>query len=325
MNGRATGTSTASRRRLLRSSVRAITLVAALACLFFFFREVARQWAAVAQISWSAHALLGLAASAVVVGMGGLFDAWAWGWLLRRLALPADSRSAIGVFAIAQFAKYLPGNVGQHIGRLELARRHGWQLGRVGVSLIIENGLALAMGALFAACGLLFMRQSWDDAKILPVALAVLLASLFAALAGQRLLARPPAFVRRMLGIEQPIVLSTAVLLALCAVHIVSHLASTLSVTVLLVAYGVDLGPVIWRMPMIVAIGWLSGYLVPGAPAGLGVRELVLTDLLAPFTGKGPALSAAIAWRVASLIADGTMLLIGSFLRTRRADSATVS
>jgi len=323
MNGRSAAESSAAQRRpFLRRLLRVFTLSVGLGCAAFFVREVRAQWQAIAQISWSVQALCALAAATVVLVLAGLFDGWSWGFSLRCLGIDASSRPAIGVFTVAQFAKYLPGNVGQHLGRLELARRRGWQLGRVGVSLIIENGLALGTGALLAACGLFVLRRGSADGSLVLAACGVTLASVFAALVGRRLLARPPGALKRWLRLEQPIVLSAWVLSGLYAVHIVSHLASAASVALLLAGYGVELGPLYWRLPMIVAVAWLSGYLVPGAPAGLGVRELVLTDMLAPHTGSSAAVSAAIAWRISALCADAILLLIGSSLRAAKTPSA---
>jgi uncharacterized membrane protein YbhN (UPF0104 family) len=49
------------------------------------------------------------------------------------------------------------------------------------------------------------------------------------------------------------------------------------------------------------AAAWTAGFLTPGAPGGLGVREAVLVALLVGPLGEGSALAVALAWRVATL------------------------
>jgi uncharacterized membrane protein YbhN (UPF0104 family) len=68
------------------------------------------------------------------------------------------------------------------------------------------------------------------------------------------------------------------------------------------------------------ASAWLLGFLTPGAPAGLGVRETVLVIGLSGSLGP-MALPAAILHRLLSALADAAMALIGALLlKTSRAD-----
>jgi hypothetical protein len=52
------------------------------------------------------------------------------------------------------------------------------------------------------------------------------------------------------------------------------------------------------------AIAWVAGFLAPGAPAGLGVREVILLKILDHFYGTGVAAGITISLRVITLIAD---------------------
>ena len=52
------------------------------------------------------------------------------------------------------------------------------------------------------------------------------------------------------------------------------------------------------------AIAWVAGFLTPGAPAGLGVREVILLKVLGNFYGTGVAAGITISLRVITLIAD---------------------
>lgn len=51
-------------------------------------------------------------------------------------------------------------------------------------------------------------------------------------------------------------------------------------------------------------LAWMAGYLVPGAPGGLGVREAVLLLGLAPTVGEPSALAAAASYRMVTVLSD---------------------
>jgi glycosyltransferase 2 family protein len=52
------------------------------------------------------------------------------------------------------------------------------------------------------------------------------------------------------------------------------------------------------------AVGWWAGFVVPGAAAGLGVREAVLVLTLEPHLGGDGAVLAALALRVVTALGD---------------------
>ncbi|MDQ2972836.1 MAG: hypothetical protein M3R20_07650, partial [Pseudomonadota bacterium] len=76
--------------------------------------------------------------------------AWAWRDLLRGLAVIKSGRELTAILAITQFAKYLPGNVGQYVGRTTMSLSRGIGLRAFGVTVVIEMislmGAALLVG-----------------------------------------------------------------------------------------------------------------------------------------------------------------------------------
>jgi hypothetical protein len=52
------------------------------------------------------------------------------------------------------------------------------------------------------------------------------------------------------------------------------------------------------------ALATVGGFVALAAPAGVGVREAILSISLAPAVGSAPALAIAVASRAASLVAD---------------------
>ncbi len=66
-----------------------------------------------------------------------------------------------------------------------------------------------------------------------------------------------------------------------------------------------------WLLTGIFAVAWITGFLTPGAPAGLGVREAVLVAALSPVVGRGTALGITVSVRLVTTITDGIAFLIG--------------
>jgi uncharacterized membrane protein YbhN (UPF0104 family) len=59
------------------------------------------------------------------------------------------------------------------------------------------------------------------------------------------------------------------------------------------------------------ALAWGIGFVVPGAPAGMGVREATLLALFGPMIGSGPAVAVTIFHRLVTAAVDVVAALIG--------------
>ncbi len=61
----------------------------------------------------------------------------------------------------------------------------------------------------------------------------------------------------------------------------------------------------------------MAGYIVPGAPAGLGVREALFTRLFAPELGEGVAACVALVFRLITTLGDIVTVFIALYLGRR--------
>ena len=303
-------------RLFLRVSAVLIALVA----IAYFTREVVRYWPTIASISFTPAVAGALIAAALLQVFSGILDAWSWGWLLRGLSLTARTRDALGIFLVSQFAKYVPGNVMQHFSRVALARTRGWPVSAVLLSLVVENGFALGVGALFASAAIVFGLN--EDTGGLARAGSTCAIVVFAWLAGavtlRELLSKPPAWLSRLLALEKPVLLERKLVFGYLGSHVVSYASLGGALVLVVMGLGGGVSVELWRVAVAGIAGWFAGYIVPGAPAGFGVREATLTALLTPLYGPGPAVSAALLWRVSTLLGDGGLLLVGLGVRRRR-------
>jgi hypothetical protein len=300
-----------------------LAVIGGLLCLWYLTSQIRAHWADFAALDWGLATIAALVFAALLQAASFAFDAWYWTRLLKEFGVPADGRRGVSIFGISQFAKYLPGNVAQHLGRVGLAREAGWQTARVTLSLVVENGFALGTAALVAGASVAMpvADNVWSKQRLAGVVFLILAAWLVGTLTLQRLLARPPAKLRRLLGLEQDpeqgIKLRTRFLAGYCLVHLSGYAVMGCAFALLLRAMG-DAWPArAWLLPAAVTVSWLAGFLVPGVPAGLGVREAALTAMLAPSLGVGLVISAAALWRLSHIIADLLMLGLGLALRER--------
>jgi uncharacterized membrane protein YbhN (UPF0104 family) len=59
------------------------------------------------------------------------------------------------------------------------------------------------------------------------------------------------------------------------------------------------------------AIAWIAGYLVPGAPGGLGVREAMMVMVLSPVLGAGAAVGLSLTLRLTTTLGDAVAFGLG--------------
>ena len=298
---------------------RAVAIVLGLLALVYFARQLVSYWPSIVAISFTTGVAVSLVVTALLHVVSGLIDAWAWGWLLRGLAVPVPSRAAMSVFMISQLAKYVPGNFGQHVGRLALAKSLGLAYPPVLLSLVIENGFALGAGGVVAGASLAFgIAVSAENLTRVAWTISLVIGGWFAgALLLRWMLAHPPRWLRRILKLEGPVTLETRLVIGYFLIHVASYAAIGGALVLIVFGFTGGASVEIWRVALAGMAGWFSGYIVPGAPAGLGVREATLTALLTPLCGVAVAVSSALLWRSSALFADGILFFVGLALRAR--------
>lgn len=243
-------------------------------------------------IAWS-----WVAALALIYGLSNLMLALAWRNLLGQFGACTSRRWAVRVYGISQIAKYVPGNIFHLAGRQALglaAGLPGWALAK---SALWELGLISVVGALFGVLALPLLFP------VLPVVVTsvAFACALGLAAAGARRWLGPP--VARALGWQ-------AVFLAVSGGVFVGTLA-------LVSPQAVDAA----MLPALCGayvIAWLAGLVTPGAPAGIGVRELVLLFLLGGEIAEADLLLAVVLARVVTVGGDLFYFIVAAFLKSSR-------
>jgi hypothetical protein len=278
-----------------------------LAALFFALQ---RLWS-IGRSDWAS--LLSLDVLWLVLLAGGLHGlnsvllGWAWHRLLLFFGDTASPRLSIAVYGRTQIAKYLPGNVLHFAGRHVLGNREGLRHPALAGALIYEvMGILIAGGAvsLFAFPAGVSLEGSLA-LRLLLIPLLLVLPLLVQFVVARFSLGARFGFPRLSIraGYLQ--------VLPVWAIYILYFVLDGL---LLYAIVGVIAGA--WdQFPILVAfsafsISWLSGYLTPGAPAGLGVRDAVMILILTDFIGAPSAAFVTLVSRLVVTLGDVVFFLL---------------
>lgn len=222
------------------------------------------------------------------------------------------------ILLTTQAGKYLPGNVGQHLGRISLSLARGIPLRLLLATMAYEVILLLLANLLVAVCAgaltdtaLAFLLQS--HSRAIAIAGAIVVAGL---LAIPLLLKLAPKVIRVLLrnrgdsdSTLAPLgVRSVAKVLGLYACAMLSVGAA---ISVLQLGLFPGQGSDYALLTAAFTVAWAVGFVTPGAPAGIGVRESMLLLMLSGKMGAENASLLIVALRVATTVGDLACFVTG--------------
>jgi glycosyltransferase 2 family protein len=254
---------------------------------------------------------------AFVLYLGGLIGVHvAWALLVSERSVDGG-RNLLRAFAVscrAHIAKYLPGNVFHLAGRHVLVSRLEWpQASAAGATLIELFVLPLVALTVVAAAGLLGADHGVNDLEfgippelLVAAAIVVLVAGAAAALLSKWAVAFR-THLRSWRGLMVPVV----------ALYLLFFLATGVAQSLTLP--GQPIGAVVAAA----SAAWVVGYLTPGAPGGVGVREAVFVLMLD--LDNRAVVMGVLGFRIAMIAADAVLFGLGSAVERRYRRSAPVS
>lgn len=259
-------------------------------------------------------------------------SAWCF-WLEFFAKRRCDRKMALRVYAKANIGKYLPGNVMHYVernlfaGKLHLSQK---QIAAASVCEIVSLVLtALFMGTFLAFSGMrkvlltvgekvpVFHRlghtleeivsgsvfTGWKVWLSFAAVILAVLASVF--------------FCRYRKGsAKQRQIMNKKFCAADFFAWIIQFLRSFFIYAAVLLILGLTLVLLYWylggrpavrqalEMTAAYIIAWVLGFIIPGAPGGIGVREMALTLLLTPVTGKDSIVVLSVLHRLVTVAGD---------------------
>ena len=261
--------------------------------------------------------LLGLSAFYSVLMVIASFS---WKLILEFLSNSRLSgREVFEVYAKSNIAKYLPGNILHFAGRNLLGKRLDWKHADTLVGSLLEMAIMLLTAVL-----LLLVLSPGDSVALLTQALSTLarhpvVVSLLSVLLAALIYSGISLWVKRNVpwGYVK-IFFTKRFSIVLAEVFLIDCLLLlSLGFTLLLIYQGVLRGTGKTGQPLYTIsafiLSWVAGFVTPGAPGGIGVRESVQILMLSPVYGKESALAAAVLFRVVSILGELISFFYASF------------
>ena len=300
-----------SRRSRLAAASVALLIVAVGGV--FMVRALAHDWAAVKAALGDATwwlLVVGVVVAFVAVWLLGV----QWHAALGALGHHPPVVAATRWFMAGQLGKYLPGGVWHAVGVGELAARGGVPrrpaYGSTGLSTVSLIGSA---AVLVAAGGAAFRG---DGVRWWTVAAA-------AAICGALFVPPLRRLVFRLAGAAPEAAGSARTIAVLIGRGLPAWLCIGAATWCVTAALGSDMA--VGATVVVAVTSWLVGILALPAPGGIGVREAVLVLALRDEMGAGPATAAAVAARVAFIVADVGWLPLSRLLRGASVDAPSSS
>lgn len=256
--------------------------------------------------------ILGVVLSAITVVLLGV----AWTRTLSYFSKQKVSyKEGIFIYSKANLGKYIPGNVMHYVERnlfaknigldhLETAISTGFEI----IGLIIASVLISIIFSYKNLIGLIKHYFTWEVVVLIfALLIVVIVAAVFIVKNSEkvRTIYQKICSVKFVLTYIVNILIYVLVFLILGAIMVL--LVNALEVNALSAG----------EIPIIVAtytLAWVLGFLVPGAPGGIGVREFVISFVLGESKLAEAILIAAVMHRIITIIGDvvsyiGNMLL----------------
>ena len=281
----------------------------------FVTRSIARNWSEFRSL----HVALTvtpawIAASALTVLATYIMQIESWrrilaGWH-QRLPFAAAART----WSLANLGRYVPGKVWSVAGLVVLAQRAGVAPGPAAASAFVIQAVTLGSGVAVVAAA------APHSAPPLRLAAAALVA---VATIGALVWRPPAAWLGRLVNATPPLEpLALSAVFASTLLTVVSWW--TYGAAFWMLARGLITGAPLPLTGAVAAftLGYILGLLALFAPGGVGVREVVLIGLLAPFLGAGGAVAVSVASRVLLTVLEAAAAVLTFPLRHRPQESA---
>ena len=246
-----------------------------------------------------------LVVGVAVYALLGALIGYAWTILVRACDQEGQLsiREGMVIFFRSQILKYLPSNVLHLVGRHGMARNAGVSHPALVFGVAAETGLLVIAASVIATTfALPLVLVHGADVLGKSSTALVVLTAVGIVVIGSLWWLRHEGLLRPRLGMTS---------MAALGLYFCFFLANGGLLWAVATSLGHAPSTLPWFVFGVATTAWLGGFVVPGAPAGIGVREAILISGLG-MAGWGPiALTAALGYRVITLGGDVIVALVG--------------
>lgn len=248
-------------------------------------------------LAWrpSAKNIAMLSISAIVYAGANYLLAFAWIYLLGRNGEPIPVKTKmIGIYGKSQIAKYIPGNILHIGGRHLMGMSAGLTHKALAFAAIYEIIGLLSAAMLISLIGLQWAKVDIAALKWLPVLSPALIVGYLIF----------PGILSRF-GKQLKIHGKWYQLSVPLFIYLGFFLIAGFSLLLLLLDYGANPSLKLFVTALTAfAVAWSVGFITPGAPSGIGIRESILIILLSPLINADYAIILSFLFRLVTVIGD---------------------
>jgi len=293
-------------------SVKYLGTALAVVAFFFVFRSLFEDLDSILAIridlalGWAI--LAGVLANMASIVLGSIV----WQRILGELGAPISRDQSFVIFGQSQIGKYLPGNIFHYVGRAGLAIRAGMKATAVVKSMSLEV-LSIVLTATMLSIPVLLLhgpaiRELLPDRHLPAVAVigGLGLASLVA-----YLFVRERRLIRSLIELI-PATYSTLLFILFNQALMFLVLGWSLYLLFATMAPA-QASYALWYCICAFALAWVAGFLTPGSPGGIGIREAVFLVLFGGANASGVVAAIVLIGRAQSVVADVLTFFLASY------------
>jgi len=235
-------------------------------------------------------------------------------YFLLKLFSSADisSKDSIFIYCKSNLYKYLPGNVFHYIGRNQIALDNEISHGGP-VAATIAEMLLLTIAALIAAitfAGQHAIKWSLDNYTAHQVILFVVLI-IMVLVVGVILFGVISKRKMAVGKIEPANSIRFTAAIKFLVMYIIYFILNGVMFIILIHSLGGELSNSL-ILPVIgmYTLSWMIGFITPGAPAGLGIREAIMSALLFGVVEAEVVIGAVVVYRIITILGDVVAYII---------------
>lgn len=291
-----------------------LSILVVVSALFFVIETIWQNRLWLLKNRLTTHTIILVIAGSIAYSINCFILSTAWKRLLTWFdQLNATMKTCYVIYARTQIAKYIPGNIFHFAGRHAMGSKAGFSHGALAGAAIHEvSGLLLSSGFL-AFLGIAF--YGINQTRISPLnLLAIFITIPVITLFSNKLIMKLP----KLRGVNFRVKNITETIYYLIPTYFLYVafflITGGILFAIIFLTFHVkgihNAGIVI----MSLAISWIAGFIMPGASAGVGVRETVMIVSLSDILGEPQSLFIALIFRLITVMGD-FLFFLSSFLR----------
>ncbi len=298
---------------------RILTLIA----IGFLAVRLYDQYTLLPQIEFNLDFLIAIIAGLLLTVFLNFTGGIIWNLLLKIFSVNTSILACAKITMIAQIGKYLPGNVFHYVGRATIGKTYGIKNSVTVVTIMIETITVIAVSLTIFITGSLFNPEKllnlyqfipvdhYLDNKVfisLVILAAVLLLISFTVLYRGTLqkiisiVTTPGSYYKY----------GAVILLYVFSFVLIGLILFVLQRSLFPEITSISLFQYFW----IFSFAWVAGFVVPGAPGGIGIREAIFLLLFSASLGEGNAITLIIGHRIIMIAGDFLTLIAGKLIKT---------